>query len=310
MKNIIFSLLAILILPALALEQVGGSQIFIDPPEGLIPSNQFLGYVDEEYGTFVMVTEMPGSVDEAIRGLSSEQLSKQGGALLSTQDITLGHDKAKILKLTQDAYDINFTKWIVILGDSNKTIMVTANAQTNIGEEILDKLNRSILTTRWIRNSQNNTFDGLNYRVTETKTLKISNKMGSNLFLSKEKEFPIQNANTPYSIIVPSYSTNLNIDSKSNYAKIRLMKMEGFSDIKILHQKSIKVNGIEGSLIQSQAVNTRFGNKVYVHFAILFADESYYIIRSISNFEDRKLYEGEFNTILESFEINSSNKKN
>jgi hypothetical protein len=300
-KYLLIILLNIFVSNALGSERVTGTQIVIDPPTYLEPAKQFSGYVDEEYGTSIMIAEIPGPINEVMKGMNKKGFANKGVTLLSTEDIKLGNDSAKLMKLSQTAYELDFTKWMVLLGDDTKSIIIAASFQTELSSEVSDKLKKTILTSRWERGSKIDFFEGLTFKVDETKSLKIANKMGNALILTKDGLFPIENKKSPYAIIAASYSNTYEIKSRANYARERLMKSDGFTNIEVIDQSQTKVNNLNGEIILAKALDIKSNTWKYIHFSMLFNDDSYYIIQSIAELEEQKLIESEFQSLLASF---------
>ena len=302
MKKILFLiLLGSWVLNANAAERVNGTQIVIEPPTFLEPAKQFSGYVDEEYGTSIMITEIPGPINEVTKGMTKEGFASKGVTLVSTADIKLGKDPAKLLKLYQTAYELEFTKWMLVFGDNTKSIIITATFQTDLSEEVSNKLKETILTARWERDSKVDFFEGLTFKVDETKSLRFAKKMGNAILLTRDGAFPVADKNAPYSIVAASYSKTYGINERSNFARERLMKSEGFTKIEVLSQNQSKANNLNVEVLLAKALDVKSNTWKFIHFSMLFSDDSYYIIQSIAELKEKETIENEFKLLLASF---------
>lgn len=110
LKLIIIVCICALAVPVIALERVIGTKVQIEPPSYLEPTDQFPGFVDREYGTSIMITEIPGPFTKVSQGLNKSELAKQGMTVISKKSIKLGQQDAILIRASQIAYEIAFLK--------------------------------------------------------------------------------------------------------------------------------------------------------------------------------------------------------
>ncbi len=302
MNKIIFLLCILLFSFNLsASERVSGTQITIEPPKFLEPSTQFPGYIDAEYGTSIMVTEIPGSITEVSKGMEPKVLMSQGATFLSSENIKLGKINAKLIKFSQPAYDTEFVKWAVLFGNQTKSVLVAASFQKELSESLSEKLKKSLLTVRWVQDYKVDLYEGLIFRIKENDKLKVAKKINNALLLTSDGVFPITNKNAPYSIIAPSYSTTYDIHDYKKDAKERLLQTKEFSGIEIIEQRETEINGLEAQVLLAKGVDNKTKTTKFIHFSILYAGKSYYIIQSTSELNERSDIENYFDKLLNSF---------
>src|SRR5215468_10554391 len=69
--------------------KVPGTKVSLVPPDGLKPSDQFPGFLDEETSSSIMITELPAPYSEMANGFTKEALGARGMNLFSRKDISL-----------------------------------------------------------------------------------------------------------------------------------------------------------------------------------------------------------------------------
>jgi hypothetical protein len=107
----------------IAAEGFQETSVSIDAPSFLVPAWQFPGYIDEEYGVSLMVTELPElPIADGLTKMTKDAFAKKGDKLISSEDIMLGNKKSKLLHLEQRAYEIDCLKWMVILGNCDSFV--------------------------------------------------------------------------------------------------------------------------------------------------------------------------------------------
>ncbi|AIY66471.1 hypothetical protein [Pseudoalteromonas piratica] len=284
-----------------AVERVKGTQIVIEPPTYLEPAKRFLGFTDEEYGTFIMITEVPSPINEVMESYTVNGLAIKGLNLLSVEDIKLGNVPAKLMKLHHTAYELEFTKWSLVFGDNTKSVIIVASFQTALSDELSNKLKETILTARWERDSKVDLFEGLPFKVDETKSLRFAKKISNALILTSDGSFPIADKDLPYSTVAASFSNTYEIDERSKFARDRFMKTQEFKNIEVLSQNQTKHQNLDVEVLLVKAVDVKSNKWKFIHFSMLFGENSYYIIESIAALKEKENIEKEFGLLLASF---------
>lgn len=281
--------------------RIDGIQITMEPPSFLAPAEQFSGYVDPEYGTAIMVTEIPGPISEAVKGFDAEGLAKQGVSVLSDGMVQLGDETARLMKLKQNAYGAEFFKWLLVFGDDKTSIIIAASFQSAMGEELSEKLKKTILTARWDRQIDVDFFEGLTFKVEETDSLKFANKMGNAVLMTKGGVFPIADKTAPYTIIATSFSTNHKPDDINHFARSRLKSIKNFTDIKVTNEQELQIANLKGLVLFAEALDSGSKTRKFVHFSILFGEGNYYVIQSVAELDTQAQFKPEFQSLLSSF---------
>ena len=134
--------LALLVpLAAAAQEKVAGTIVTITPPPGYEAATGFAGFVNEETGGSIVVTELPaeahlqisaifGDLEKAKTGFASRGVAVERLERLSTADGT----EIPVVVGAQSSNGVTFVKWAALFGGS-RTVLVTAQSPEEIGLE-------------------------------------------------------------------------------------------------------------------------------------------------------------------------------
>jgi hypothetical protein len=285
---------------------VEGTEITIESPTFLKAASNFLGYIEDKYWTSIMIHEVPKSITEVMLGLTKEEFVSRGVTLLSTDNVYLGDDEAKLLKLKQIAHGLEFTKWLVVFGNKTNSVMVTASFQTALTEDVSEKLKNTILTVRWDRSTNTDFLNGLSFRIGETKSLKIAARVEDGLVLTSDGNPRITQNKTPYSFVVtvkPKHYETFNIHDYIENTRKLLIQTERFSQFKILNHKQTKIKNLNVVTIQANAFDTMYETWRFIHYSLLFNNDKYYVIQSVADSKEREIIEKEFDLLLASFEL-------
>jgi hypothetical protein len=288
---------------AFCAERIPGTQLTIEPPVGLERAVQFPGYMEEEYGTSIMVTEIPGPLTEVLKGLTETSLAARGFDVLSLSSAQLGEHEAILIHASQIAYEIEFLKWFLVFGNTSNSFLVVGTYQKELHEQLSSVIKDSLLSVRWDVSLKTDRFDGLTFRIREGNNLKIAETLGNALILNTDGKIPITDDTLPFVIIASSYADTHSIADKSAHALQRLYRLDNYSALEAIEENDSSIDGIEARTLRATAIDAKTGREKFVYFAAIYTSGAYYIFQAESELAERDRYESEFAGILESFKL-------
>lgn len=285
----------------LAKERVPGTQVELDVPDGFVKATQFPGFMLMDSGSSIMVTSIPGPFAETTKGFTKEGLAPRGIKLISKEEHKVGGASGFLFHLSQRGRGMEFKKWLLVFGDASKTTLVTATFPVNVEDELSDVLKKSVLSTEWDTEVKVDFFEGLTFRVKESGSLKIANKVGNNLMLSVDGVIPLKNKSDPIVVVGASMSEDLKIPDVKLFSHRRLTKTKGLKNLEVLEEKGVKIDGLDGYFISAKGDGAE-GIR-YVEQCILVNDDGYYIFVAMAEAGQREKLKNDFRSILYSFKL-------
>ncbi|OAD18682.1 conserved hypothetical protein, secreted [Candidatus Thiomargarita nelsonii] len=284
---------------AIAAQRVPGTKITLIPPDNFIRATQFPGYIRQETGSSIMVTEMPGPFSEVTKGFTKPSLATVGVKLIDKKSIKLNDQDAILLHASQNLHGTEFLKWMLVFGDESETILIVAIFPKLFEDELSASLKASVLSAIWNKDIEVDFFEGVTFRVSEKGKLKISKKIGNSIVLSLNGDFPVRSKDDPLVIVGSSITEAWNITNKKAYARERLKV--SIKIIEILKEEDVLIDGLEGIKIIAKGQDMKTNHYRLVYHALLYTKDGYYIFQGFSDFKERNEYEAIFGDILESF---------
>jgi hypothetical protein len=267
---------------------VGGTRIKLTPPADFTPASQFSGYQLESRGSSIMITEIPGPFAETSAGFSNpSELKKRNMSVLNKQEVKLDGQTGLLLKVEQKAYETDFLKWLLVLGDEKETVIITATFPNMYEAELSEKLKASILTTTWDRKKSIIPTEGLSFTIEEKGELKLSKRVSNMLMFTKDGIFPSKDVNDPLFIIGQSISKTA-IPDNEEYAKARVLQISQVKDIKIEQSDKITVDNLNGYEIVANGKDTKSGQPMLIYQVILFEEQNYFLVQGLAGNENRQ----------------------
>ncbi|MET4107154.1 hypothetical protein [Hymenobacter sp. UYP22] len=149
-----FLLLVGLLLPVAASAQtpehavVPGTKISLIPPTGFTAARSFSGFEQPDAAASIMISDIPGPVQQMKAGMTPAALATRGMKLLRTEPVTLNGTPATVLHVTQSANGLLYCKQMLMFGDATHTVLVVGTYPDG-GKTVEANIRRALLTTHY-----------------------------------------------------------------------------------------------------------------------------------------------------------------
>lgn len=258
--------------------QVAGTKFLLIPPTGFIPATNFQGFQQLNSGASILVMEIPGPFAESTKGFNEQGLKTQGVVLKKKEEIKVNGNPGLFLTTEQFAYGTNYSKYILVFGDSKATYMVNGTFPKEVIE--LDKdVRESMLSVVYESELTVNPLNTVPFTVdTENTKLKFAKSMTGMLLYTVDGNVPTESTDKTSFIVGLSLANVQTVDKK--LTAINRIKRLPYSEIEIDEDKihEIEIDGISGYEIVGKGTDKNTGTKELVYQVMLFSDTGYYII--------------------------------
>lgn len=265
---------------------IKGTKISLIPPKGFTNGVNFLGLQQNESGSSIMILDIPGPYTEISSGINKENLLSKGIEVSNIENLTINSRPAIFVTGIQNAYGNIYTKFILIFGTNNETIMINGVYPENM-KDVGDEIKKSILTVFYETDKKNNPFDTLDYTidVSETK-LKFAKSMSNSLIFSVDGQVPTTSNDKSNLIVAKSFS-EITTEDKKLFC-INRLKQNPIEIKNIEYTKEITIDGVSGYEIYAKGKNKKTGETENIYQVVLFSDKLYYILLGTTNDETGK----------------------
>ncbi|MDQ7821412.1 MAG: hypothetical protein RDV48_01320 [Candidatus Eremiobacteraeota bacterium] len=305
------ALLVVLISPLYAAERVAieGTRVSLVPPGKFQKAENFQGFQLKDKNASILIMEITAPYGKFAEAFTKEGLASRGMKLLAKEALPLKSGRGLLLSVSQNAYGTDFRKWIVVTGDNDTTVMITAVFPESFEKELSKTMKASILSFRLSEKKDSQGTEGLPFSIEIQPPLKLARRFGNNLLFSKNGEFPAQNEKDPVFIVGASVSSGLVVDDKKEYSLQRVKKVEQVKDIAVESTAEVTIDGITGYEIVASGIDRKEGFKTLVYQVMLFKETDYFIIQGFSDEEEKGTYLPLFKKIAESFKKKAPSNK-
>jgi hypothetical protein len=304
-----YLILILLLLPAIAADAgevvaVPGTRVGLVPPEGFQKADRFPGFTQAETNASIMVTEIPGPFSQVSAGFTPGGLKSRDMVLLKKEPITVNGQPGILLHVSQNAYGVRYLKWITIIGDERHTIMITASFPAELEKRLSEPLRSAVATPQVLADppAQQDPV-GFTFELTPAEGLQVARRMGNNLLLTRDGEFPARNPTDPILVAGASASQGLAIQNKRDFATARALSISTLKSLHIKETTPVTIAGLNGYEILARGIDKQTGEKMFVCQTMLFGNTDYYLIQGLARSAEQGAYLPVFRETMKSFKL-------
>jgi hypothetical protein len=270
-------------------QNIKGTKVSLIPPKGFINGLNFFGIQQSESGSSIMVLNVPAPYNESSSGITKENLLSKGVEVKEIENLTVNNLPAIFVTGTQNAQGNIYTKYILIFGTENETIIINGVHPENL-IDIDNEIKKSILSVFYEADKKINPFETLDYsiNVSETK-LKFGKSISNSLIFTVDGQVPTASSDKTNLIVTKSFY-EVQIEDRKLFC-INRLKQTPLEIEHIEYTNEITIDGISGYEIYAKGKNKKSNKNENIYLVILFSDNLYYILFGTTNDETLKSIE-------------------
>jgi len=126
--------------------EVTGTQISLLLPSGFVASDRFVRFEHKIAGTSIVITEVPGEVRKNFLAFGRVNLI-QRGLLIEKEELYLINGFDALLQYgQQSAYGKMYRRWLLVIGDNQKTFLLNASAPAETSMDHAEAIKKCLLS--------------------------------------------------------------------------------------------------------------------------------------------------------------------
>ncbi|WP_404786708.1 hypothetical protein [Altericista sp. CCNU0014] len=264
--------------------KIPGTAVQIAPPEGFQPSKLFLGFEQQQTGASIFVTELPipkAEVPKVLEKLNSTaDLQSRGMRLIESQEITVGSIPGKLLLVSQSNRGIDFLKWLMVVAQGDRVLIVTASFPEDEAAKLKEPLRQSVIGLTWSPGQPAQLLEGLPFTFQPAGDLQVSGRVSNNVVLTRNgMKAPIP-ASEPLLILGSAYDT-VRIRDVAKFSRMRLKALPQVRDLTEVSGNSKTIAGHPAFELVARGYDRKTNTPLTVYQAILATKRTYYVLEGL-----------------------------
>ncbi len=256
---------------------IAGTKLSMIPPPGFTAATGFSGFQYEAKNASIVVTVIPGPLDEVSKGFSAETIKQNGMTLLDKKIVDLPTTKADLYNVSQEGNGTTYYKKILVFGDAKQTVLI--NGMYPAASKSLEAgIEKSILSVIFNDKPEEDPIAAAAFSLdVNGTTLQFTKAVSGSLIYTRDGKIPT--AAEDKAVFVGSASlTPVAVTDKKQFSLARLKKLPNGETTIAKETNPVTIDNLNGFEIIADGI-TAEGKKQLVYQVILFIDKGgYYIL--------------------------------
>jgi hypothetical protein len=263
--------------PAAALVDIPGTHVRMVSPEGFVPAADFPGFQRTD-GSSILVSEVPGSYTELVKGLTVDRLASSGISITSKTEVEVDGRPAVLVEGAQTANGAQFGKIMLVTGTAKSTVVITGSYPLS-ASGVRQTLHDAVLTVSFDPDRVIDPTAGLHFTITPAAPLRFAGALANTGAYDTSGTIPAADPMEPSLFVAPSLGETP-VGNVAAFAKARLEQTVQISDVKIGAATAVTIAGLDGVELIGTATH-QSGAPVFVYQVLLVqSDGTGYVLMS------------------------------
>ncbi len=275
-RRIFASLVVLLAAAPAAADRVAGTSAALDPPPGFTAARDFSGFQHGPSGSSIVLTELAGPASSVTAAMTADGLATQGMRLLASSETAAAGRSGLLLHVAESKSGIEYEKWMLALGERNRTLLVVGTFPKELGDSLRDPIRSALLSVQWSPRVEAPRTQGLPFSVSETADLKTSRRVADRLLLTKEGANVTVDPAEPL-IVVGVSSADIPITDVENFARDRAQRISEVADLSGIDGRTLQVDGLNAYELGADARDQKTGAPLRVYQLVVADGKRYFL---------------------------------
>lgn len=265
--------------------QIPGTRISCIPPSDFSLSKGFVGLESMKYQASILFMELPWPPTLNVKQFAPfiknqfnpKALAAKGVKLRNTEQITIGANNGIILKTSQLANSIEYTKWIILIEKENKAIyqiQITSPSNHFITiEKEIDNLIESIeINTKEYEVE-------LSYSISLPNGWRLAKQHGIMELYTETGKFPKSSPNES-SLAVMNLQEYVRVQDRADWVKLKNTKRNYFSNFNTVSSHDLTINGFKANISVVDCYSDSAKKNVTKLYCYIFLNDTTFLIET------------------------------
>ncbi len=284
------------------LRPIAGSNVSLVFPPDFVQMEKQATLTHSETGSAITVLELKFSIEDLSKGMTRESLAKRGMVLVSNTERQVNGRLAYDILVTQHAQGVEFHKHILIFGDDKNSVMLTGVVLDQFVEKTLPVVHEAMLSATWIPPGKQELWDGLDFRVSSTNSMKITQRSGPIVELARDQATDQPDSHQPL-IHVGKSSYLRPMDDLESISRFKASTNGILKELTELSSRSTSLGGARAHEFVADAIHRNWEAPCRLYQVIIPGENCFYFLQGVAAREGWNESLKEFREVVATFKL-------
>lgn len=258
---------------------IPGTKLSLLLPLGFEIAKDFKGFRNSVTGSSIMISSIPGNINNNLMGFSKEALAKSGIFALGAEKFIINGFTSVLIKAKQIAYQNSYCKWMLIIGNTTETYLVNGAYLEKLEKEESKKVFESVMSVVFQPWKKVSAAEGFPFEINIKNTKLKATKLVTNSFIFTTDGFVPTKSKDKTTLTVSPMILATKVTDYKLYCINSLKQYNSVLTVPDKNISAIAVDAISGFEIFVNTTNQIHGKSELIYQTILFnGDMSYSIV--------------------------------
>lgn len=286
------------------LSKIPGTSVQISPPAGFQPSKLFSGFEQQDTGASILVNELPipkAEIPKVLEQLNSaEALESRGMRIVESKEIVISGIAGKLLLVSQSKLGVDFLKWIVVVAEGDRVLIVTTSFPEAEAATLKESLRRTMTSLTWTPSQPAPQLEGLPFTFQPAGDLQVWTRVANNVILTPNGVQPPIPKSQPFLILGSAYE-NIDLPDIAKFSRQRLNTTPDVRELTEVSGNSKTISGYPTFELVARGYDKKDSTPLTVYQVIIKAEKTYYIVQGFVPNAKAQKYLPIFRAVTDSF---------
>lgn len=279
---------------------IPGTRVSLVVPDGFTLADRFFGLVSEDGVSAIMISEIPGPVENLRAGLTAEALAARGMELLRTEPVTVDGRDGLLVHVRQAAAGAELRRWIVAFGEADGSVMMAASTPRASEDRLGATLRRTLIGAKWNPAEIFEPYAGLGFTLAPAGSLRISDRLPNMISFTRAGYRGTLDPDEPL-LLAGSSLAPTGVADLEEFSRRRLDEIAELGDLEVLSQRALTLAGLPAHEFVVAASDRRTGAPVQVYQALVVDGDRFFLVQGMVGAEKAEEFMPQFREIAMSF---------
>jgi len=258
-------------------KNIPGTKCTMELKDGFVAAKRFTGFENVKDGAAIMVSVLQTSIERNRNVFSREEMKKRGMTFVSSSEPELSGLKTSFYEVTQMNKEVKFRKYILIFGDTAKTIMINWNAPDS-NSKLCEEVKAMALSVKYDPMVEEDLQGVVDFTIDAKSQGFVPAKYSlGGLVYTRDGKPQTESEDQASFLVGPSIKKMKSLDKKE-FAVKRLNSLPGLDSLVSYKVDSMMIDGLHGYEITGTSFNKKKEEQVVYEVMLFVDEENYYVM--------------------------------
>ncbi len=274
--------------------------VALNAPDSFELSQRHHGLAHHDIDAVVQIIEVPAPFREMNARNSDDALARRNMHVMSSEEMDVSGVSRRLVYVEQEMRGKQYGKWILMFGNDEDSVMVMGHYPLSQSGDLREAMKAAVLSARWETDMQEDSWEGLSFRITETDNLKVASRTRDGVILTTSGLTDEEIGPEKPLYLISEVATSGRRPDLEKVAKTRSKTATESNTLENISGQPLKIGGLDAYELTADVITKDGSNIGRLYRAAVSDDEMVFVLQGFVGPSNAEAYLPEFRQIAHS----------